>query len=342
MGIQRNGKPSETAGRKATGLSFRASNLREGTGSGVTEQEYDMSTASLVNDVSIQSDKVQSVEAMPTRTIVFSSQKGGSGKTTLCGQLAVQAEKAGFGPVALIDTDPQGSLSDWWNARSEETPLFVRTSVDRLYDTVDELRGMGVKLVFVDTQPTVTDVIRDIIQCADMVVIPTRPSPHDLRAVGPTVDLVEQYRKPMVFAINCASRRARLTSEVAVALSQHGTVAPATIHNRVDFATSMINGKAVMEINPEGKSAAEIAAFWDYLGNRLQRLERDEGYQVFDATVQMTANSSEPAGAAAAAPGETNPGQRKAFASRPHKAFGQRHAGGAGAPSAAARHAFTE
>lgn len=219
-------------------------------------------------------------DAMPTRTIVFSSQKGGSGKTTLCGQLAVQAERTGMGPVALIDTDPQGSLSDWWNARGERTPLFVRTTVDRLYETIDELRRMDIKLVFIDTQPTVTEVISDIIKCADMVVIPTRPSPHDLRAVGPTVDLVEKYRKPMVFAINCASRRTKLTSDVAVALSQHGTVAPATIHNRIDFATSMINGRTVMESNPEGKSAAEIGAFWEYLGERLLRLERDEGYQV--------------------------------------------------------------
>ncbi len=35
----------------------------------------------------------------PMRVIVFASQKGGAGKTTLCGQLAVQAELAGEGPV---------------------------------------------------------------------------------------------------------------------------------------------------------------------------------------------------------------------------------------------------
>jgi len=254
----------------------------------------------------------------------------------------VQAEKTGYGPVALIDTDPQGSLSDWWNARGEETPLFVRTAVDRLYETIDELRGMGVKLVFIDTQPTVTDVIRGIVQCADMVVVPTRPSPHDLRAVGPTVDLVEQYRKPMVFAINCASRRARLTSDVAVALSQHGTVAPATIHNRIDFATSMINGRTVMEMNPEGKSAGEIAAFWDYLGTRLRRLERDEGYQVFDTVFQApgaeASASGEPAGQAPESGDARAP--RRGFGHRqsqsPSRPFGQRSTGGGSgsAPSA--------
>ena len=85
-----------------------------------------MSTATLLSEYSLSEPLYQAVtsaeEDVPTRTIVFTSQKGGSGKTTLCGQLAVQAEMAGMGPVALIDTDPQGSLSDWWNARGEETP----------------------------------------------------------------------------------------------------------------------------------------------------------------------------------------------------------------------------
>ena len=44
--------------------------------------------------------------------LALTSQKGGSGKTTLAGHLAVAAEHAGAGPVALIDTDPQGSLTD--------------------------------------------------------------------------------------------------------------------------------------------------------------------------------------------------------------------------------------
>ena len=43
--------------------------------------------------------------------VAMVSRKGGSGKTTLAGHLAVEAERAGDGPVAVVDTDPQGSLS---------------------------------------------------------------------------------------------------------------------------------------------------------------------------------------------------------------------------------------
>jgi hypothetical protein len=98
----------------------------------------------------------------------------------------------------------------------------------------------------------------------------------------------------MVFAINCATRRAKLTGDVAVALSQHGTVAPTTVHNRIDFATSMIDGKTVMETNPDGKSAEEIQSLWDYLGVRLSRLEKDEGYQTYQSLVQTAPLSHEP------------------------------------------------
>jgi chromosome partitioning protein len=65
--------------------------------------------------------------------------------------------------------------------------------------------------------------------------------------------------------------------EAAVALSQHGTVAPVTIYNRTDFAASMIDGRTVMEIEPEGKSAEEVRGLWDYIYQRLLRLEAVPG-----------------------------------------------------------------
>lgn len=212
---------------------------------------------------------------MPMRTIVFSSQKGGSGKTTLCGQLAVQAERMGLGPVAVIDTDPQGSLSEWWNARQDKTPLFLKTQVKYLMSDLEELRNRGIKLVFVDTPPAVTDIIEEIVSYADLVVVPTRPSPHDLRAVGATLDIIEAQGKPLVFVVNGATPEVQITSDTAVALSQHGTVAPETIHQHPDFATSMIDGRTVMETQPDSKSAAEIGKLWQYLSTRLIKMERE-------------------------------------------------------------------
>lgn len=205
------------------------------------------------------------------RVLVFASQKGGVGKTTLAGHIGVQAELSGAGPVALVDTDPQGSLAKWWNCRQAETPAFLHSVFTNLVHDLDEARAQGFKLVVIDTPPAVTKAISEVISFADLVVLPTRPSPHDLRAVGPTIDICQARRKPMVFVLNAAMARARITMEAAVALSQHGTVAPTTIHNRTDFAASMIDGRTVMEVEPEGKSAEEIVALWDYLHLRLMR-----------------------------------------------------------------------
>ncbi|HWL46617.1 MAG TPA: ParA family protein [Sphingomonadaceae bacterium] len=205
------------------------------------------------------------------RVLALASQKGGSGKTTLSGHLAVQAQQAGAGPVVLIDIDPQGSLADWWNEREAEMPAFAHTTVARLSADLEMLRQQGFRLAVIDTPPAITMAIQSVIQVAELIVIPTRPSPHDLRAVGATVDLCDRAGKPLLFVVNGATAKARITYEAAIALSQHGTVAPVTIHNRTDFAASMIDGRTVMEVDPKSRSAGEIAALWNYVADRLER-----------------------------------------------------------------------
>ena len=209
------------------------------------------------------------------RVLVLASQKGGSGKTTLSGHLAVEADRAGIGPVALIDTDPQGSLSQWWNARAAPTPHFAQAGALELGQALAELRATGIRCAIIDTPPAITASIARVVAHADLVLVPTRPSPHDLRAVGATVDIAEKCGKPLVFVVNGATARARITGEAAVALSQHGTVAPVTLHHRVDFAASMTDGRTVGEAAPKSQSAKEIHDLWVYVQDRLSRLARD-------------------------------------------------------------------
>ena len=208
-------------------------------------------------------------------TIVAASQKGGSGKTTLTGHLAVEASRAGAGAVALIDTDPQGSLSHWWNARTAPEPHFVKAGLLDLGAALARLDTMGIRIAIIDTPPAITASISQVVAHADLVIVPTRPSPHDLRAVGATVDIAERHGKPLIFVINAATARARITGESAVALSQHGMVAPVTIHHRVDYAASMIDGRTVGEIAPNSASAREIRDLWLYLQDKLSRAVHD-------------------------------------------------------------------
>jgi chromosome partitioning protein len=203
--------------------------------------------------------------------VALASQKGGAGKTTLAGHLAVEAERSGAGPVALVDADPQGSLAEWWNDRPADTPVFAHTSIARLRDDVERMRGLGIRMLIIDTPPAITATIGEVVSIADLVVVPTRPSPHDFRSIAGTVDLVEQYLKPLVFVINGAHPTARITNQAVIALSQHGTLAPAIIHQRTDFAASMIDGRTVMEQKRRTRSAGEIEMLWAYLARRLER-----------------------------------------------------------------------
>lgn len=203
------------------------------------------------------------------RVLAMASQKGGSGKTTLSGHLAVQAQLSGAGPVCLIDIDPQGSLADWWNERDAEMPAFAQTTVARLASDLEVLRQQGFRLAVIDTPPAITMAIQSVIAVAELIVIPTRPSPHDLRSIGATVELVEHLGKPLLFVLNGATPRARITSEAIAVLSQHGPLAPAIIHQRVDFAASMVDGRTVMEVHGESRSADEIARLWGYVDERL-------------------------------------------------------------------------
>ena len=223
------------------------------------------------------------------RVLALASQKGGSGKTTLSGHLAVQAQLAGAGPVVLIDIDPQGSLADWWNEREADMPAFAQTTVARLQADLDSLRQQGFKLAVIDTPPAITMAIQSVISVAELIVIPTRPSPHDLRAAGATVDLCERAGKPLVFVVNAATPRAKITYEAAIALSQHGTVAPVTLHHRTDFAASMIDGRTVMEVDPNGKSSKEIQELWTYVADRLEKNFRRTVFNVPGVSSQVIA-----------------------------------------------------
>jgi chromosome partitioning protein len=206
--------------------------------------------------------------------VALCSQKGGSGKTTLSGHLAVQAELADAGPVALIDTDPQGSLAAWWNERESHAPAFLSTTLSQLAGDIEKLRAEGCGLVIIDTPPAINMAIQRVMNVADLVIVPTRPSPHDLRAIVSTIELVERVHRAMIFVLNGANLRAKITSDAAIALSQHGTVAPVFIQHRIDFASAMIDGRTVTEIAPQGRSAKEIEALWDYVAGQLERLER--------------------------------------------------------------------
>lgn len=214
------------------------------------------------------------------KVIALISQKGGVGKTTLTGHLAVEAEAAGDGPVVLLDTDPQGSLAAWWNAREAETPAFANAQLSALPEQIASLAKAGYAYALIDTPPAMTREIAAVVAQADLVVIPVKPSPHDLRAVGSTVELVEEAGKPFLFVVTMAKAASRLTAQSIAALSAHGPVSPAILGDRVDFAASMVDGRTVRELDAKSRSAAETAALWQFVRDRIARPVRTKARNI--------------------------------------------------------------
>jgi len=212
------------------------------------------------------------------RTVVITSQKGGSGKTTLTSHLAVAAEHAKNGPAVIIDTDPQQTLATWWNTREADTPKLAPVSLRELPDKLDALEKAGFAYCFVDTPPALTDQNRQVLKVADLILIPTRPSPNDLWSLGATLDLVKQSATPFVFVLTQAKANARITIQTIAALSQHGQVFQSVVHDRVDYAASMTDGRTALEINPNSPAAAEIAELWGLTKKRLGELAKNSEF----------------------------------------------------------------
>jgi chromosome partitioning protein len=120
-------------------------------------------------------------------TIAVASTKGGSGKSSITAALAVQAAKEG-GRVAMLDWEPQGSLTLWWLMRGKpENPLLIR----------DDTEPAGAKRnlagecdwLFLDTAPAMMDQVELAVQAADFVLVPLLASVFDLMAARAVVAL---------------------------------------------------------------------------------------------------------------------------------------------------------
>ena len=196
------------------------------------------------------------------KTLVWNSQKGGSGKTSLCAHVAVEAERAGNGPVYLIDTDPQGTLSTWHESREAETPHRVEVALPALPATLDTLKERHAAFCMIDTAPTRADENAELFRLADLVLVPVRPSPSDLWAVAATVGLLKQIGTPFLFVVNQATLNANITAQAIAALSHHGPVAETIIVNRVPYAAAMTDGHTAPELASKGPAAIEISNLW--------------------------------------------------------------------------------
>jgi chromosome partitioning protein len=209
------------------------------------------------------------------RVLSLLSQKGGSGKSTLAVHLAVVARASGR-RVVIVDLDPQRSAARWWDRRQYETPELVETTPADLRSVLNAARADGVDLCVIDTRPSAGADTAAAAALSDLVLIPTRPAVFDLEAIGATVDIVVQARKPTVTIVLNAVPAPRgvgeapVTADARRALASYRVpVVAVTIGLRAALAHALVDGRAVSEFDPDGKAAREIAKLWQLVERHL-------------------------------------------------------------------------
>lgn len=206
------------------------------------------------------------------KTIVVTSQKGGSGKSTLSAALAVQIERAGEGATVVIDADAQGTLSMWRTKRKAESPKATTPpNVQELRQHLDRVAKAGAAYVVIDTAPARHAENDIILAAADFVLIPMQASPADVWALKPLLEALRSSRTPFAFVMNRVKPNTRLTSQTIALLSKHGPVLQAFIADRTDYAAAMTDGRTAPEVSNQA-AATEIAALWDELKELLSEI----------------------------------------------------------------------
>jgi chromosome partitioning protein len=237
----------------------------------------------------------------PIRTITFATQKGGTGKSTLAVGLAIAAMQDGE-RVVVIETDRQGTISNWAARRDEGEPA-VEPVLDRfvLERVLSAFGRRGYSLAILDTPGSDNDIVTEAVRLADLCLIPARPSPADIEATQPTLKAIRRFGKRFAFVLNQAPVRSQRPTRVAETLSKLGVLALPYIALRNDHMDSLAAGLAVAEYAPDGKAAAEVRDLWNWSKRRLA------GDAQAESTAPVRDRAAPPAAAGAPQTASKNP-----------------------------------
>ena len=212
---------------------------------------------------------------MLSKVITISQQKGGTGKTTLAVHLALAFIKYHNLKVAIIDTDPQGSLGKWFMIRTEK-----KLSNDNLTFKTASLWGAQYEskalkkdhdIVIIDTPPKIESDARPSIESADLVLIPVSASHVDFWATGAIVEIAKKANKKILIQINRSSQRSKLiikTNEFIKSLNLSST--KTIIGNRQIYAASMGEGKTAVEKQKKSNAVEEIKQLSEQLLSEIK------------------------------------------------------------------------
>jgi chromosome partitioning protein len=187
--------------------------------------------------------------------------KGGTGKTTLCVNLA--AVLSGSGPTIILDADPQGSSLQWRELAEPPEAVAVVNAVDDVGAVVKASHREHEYLV-IDCPPSVHAIqTAQVLAMCDVALIPVQPSPLDIWATVHIEEKVEEARRTnpglrAILVINQLEPRTRLSRLMREALAElRLPVAETAVRRRVAYRSSVLDGRTVTDPGTRGSAAAD-------------------------------------------------------------------------------------
>ncbi|MBW5291208.1 MAG: Chromosome (plasmid) partitioning protein ParA [Candidatus Ruthia sp. Asou_11_S2] len=196
--------------------------------------------------------------------IAILNQKGGVGKTTLTINLAYSLQQDGY-KVMIVDSDPQGSARDWNNETNGAIVPVV--GLDRASLATDiKAVSKGYDFVLIDGAPRLAKNMAAAIKCADIILIPVKPSAFDVWASDELIDMIEQRQEfdsnlKAFIVISQAIQNTKITGEVVEVFANDNDskipILNTKIINRTAYAQSASAGKTVFHTTDK-KAQQEI------------------------------------------------------------------------------------
>ena len=209
--------------------------------------------------------------------VTVGNTKGGTGKSTVATNLAVEGCRRGLRTL-LIDTDLQQSSMSFRAMRERDDLTAMTVTTPTLHKDLRRMEGYD--LIVIDTggrfargntaDPAAV-VFKSALMATDILLIPMQPSIYEVWAAQDTIDLLREarvYRDDLLarFIMNGVIPKRALSRDVAASMKQYQEDAPVLatrLHYTEEFKKSVGRGLGVVESAPGSKPAKEITSLFD-------------------------------------------------------------------------------
>ena len=185
------------------------------------------------------------------KVVTFANIKGGSGKSTLCVNIAAMLTKLKF-DVCVIDADPQKSTSDW--ITNTKDPLLSQVTCIEILDP-EKFVELDYDFVLIDTQGSLNKELAGFLRVSSLVLVPCRSSRDDIVGQGWIQIFLgksqhELKKVPLLAVLNGVNKRSQILYHIKQQLNEDGVlVAKTSVSQRVCFSETNVNMVSIIGYN---------------------------------------------------------------------------------------------